>query len=89
MKIIENTLFVLSVVFGFFLIGPEVDAPDLDKPLPEIQYCLSQLGDWIDNREAKLDNIKPYNASKIEFYDSIPRKTPYSILYLHLSLIHI
>ena len=45
MKIIENTLFVLSVLFGFFLIGPEVDAPDLDKPLPEIQYCLSQLGD--------------------------------------------
>ena len=83
MKIIENTLFILSVLFGFFLIGPEVDAPDLEKPLPEIQYCLSKLGDWIDNREAKFDNIKPHNASKIEFYDSIPRKTPYSILYLH------
>ena len=83
MKIIENTFFVLSVLFGLFLIGPEVDAPDLEKPLPEIQYCLSKLGDWIDNREAKFDNIKPHNASKIEFYDSIPRKTPYSILYLH------
>ena len=83
MKIIENTLFVLSILFGLFLIGPEVDAPDLEKPIPEIQYSLSQLGDWIDNREAKFDNIKPDNASKIEFYDSIPQKTPYSILYLH------
>lgn len=83
MKIIENTLFVLSVLFGLFVLGPEVEAPDLELPQPEISLSLSELKDWIDTKESALDNIKPDNASQLEFYDSIPQKTAYSILYLH------
>lgn len=83
MKIIENTFFVLAVIFGLFIIGPEVDAPDLQKPLPKIPYDLTELKDWIDGKEAALDNIKPDNASELIFYDSIPQKTAYSVLYLH------
>mgnify|MGYP001158132508 FL=1 len=83
MKIIENTLFVISVLFGLFFLGPEVEAPDLELPQPEISLSLSELKDWIDTKESALDNIKPDNASQLEFYDSIPQKTAYSILYLH------
>lgn len=83
MKIIENTLFVLSVLFGLFVLGPEVEAPDLELPQPEISLSLSELKDWIDTKESAFDNIKPDNASQLEFYDSIPQKTVYSILYLH------
>lgn len=83
MKIIENTLFVLSVLFGLFVLGPEVEAPDLELPQPEISLSLSELKDWIDTQESAFDNIKPDNASQLEFYDSIPQKTAYSILYLH------
>ena len=83
MKIIENTLFVLSVLFGLFVLGPEVEAPDLELPQPEISLSLSELKDWIDTKESTFDNIKPDNASQLEFYDFIPQKTAYSILYLH------
>lgn len=83
MKIIKNTLFILSVLFGLFAIGPEVEAPDLEKLPPEIPHQLAELKDWIDTKESALDNIKPDNASQLEFYDSIPQKTAYSILYLH------
>jgi esterase/lipase len=83
MKILENTLFVLSVLFGLFLLGPEQEAPDLELPQPEISLSLSELKDWIDTQESTFDNIKPDNASQLEFYDSIPQKTAYSILYLH------
>ncbi len=83
MKFIENTLFVLSVLFGLFVLGPELETPDLHKSLPKIPYSLVELKDWIDTNESALDNIKPDNASKLEFYDSIPQKTAYSILYLH------
>ena len=83
MKILENTLFVLSVLFGLFLLGPEQEAPDLELPQPEISVSLSELKDWIDTQESAFDNIKPDNASQLEFYDSIPQKTAYSILYLH------
>jgi len=34
MKILENTLFVLSVLFGLFVLGPEEEAPDLELPQP-------------------------------------------------------
>ena len=83
MKVIENTLFVLAVLFGLFIIGPEVEMPDLETPLPEIQYDLNELKDWIDSKEATFDNIKPDNASQLIFRDSVPQKTAYSVLYLH------
>lgn len=83
MKVIENTLFVLAVLLGLFIIGPEVETPDLETPLPEIQYDLNELKDWIDSKEATFDNIKPDNASQLIFHDSVPQKTAYSVLYLH------
>ena len=83
MKVIENTLFVLAVLFGLFIIGPEVEMPDLETPLPEIQNDLNELKDWIDSKEATFDNIKPDNASQLIFHDSVPQKTAYSVLYLH------
>lgn len=83
MKILENTIYTLAVIFGLFIIGPEVETPDLEKPLPEIENKLSELKDWVASKEASFDNIKPDNASKIIFYDSIPQKTTYSVLYLH------
>lgn len=83
MKIIENILYTLSVLFGLFILGPEVAAPNLNNPLPEIPYGLDELKDWINSQESILDNIKSDNASQLEFYDSIPQKTAYSILYLH------
>ena len=86
MKIIENTLFVLLVLSGLFIIGPQTEAPDLVLPQPEISLPLSELNDWIKAKEAVLDNIKVDNAAKLEFYDSIPQKTAYSVLYLTVFL---
>ncbi len=83
MKIIKTTLFVLAVLYGLFIIGPEVASPDIDRPLPLIDQELSSLKKWISDKEAALTNIKPDNASQLEFYDSIPKKTAYSVLYLH------
>ena len=83
MKIIENTLFVLSVLFGLFIIGPEIEAPNLESQQPEISSTISKLNDWINAKEAVMDNVKLDNAAKLEFYDSIPQKTAYSVLYLH------
>lgn len=83
MKIIENTFFGLAVLFGLIVIGPEVETPDLEKPLPEIKYSLPELKEWVDAKEATFDNIKHDNASQLIFFDSIPQKTDFSVLYLH------
>ena len=74
MKIIENTLFVVSIFFGIFFLGPEIESPNMELPLPKIPSSLYELENWINTQEAAFDNIKPDNASQLEFYDSIPQK---------------
>lgn len=83
MKLINNIIFPISVVFGLFIIGPEIESPKIDKPLPKINFNLLELKEWIDNKEASIGNLKPDNASRLIFFDSIPRKTAFSVLYLH------
>ena len=50
MKLIEKIVFSSSVIFGLFLIGPEVKAPDLEKALPILDDNLEALKDWIEDR---------------------------------------
>ena len=51
--------------------------------LPQVTTDLVKLDQWINNREKAITNIKPNNEGRIVWYDSIPTKTDYSIVYLH------
>lgn len=87
MKLRSKILKVLCVLLlflglGYFL-GPRVASPDMDTTLPQVPSNLTELEKWIVNREAAIPNIKRNNESKIIWYDSIPQKTAYSIVYLH------
>ncbi|WP_343487546.1 alpha/beta hydrolase [Allomuricauda sp. d1] len=87
MKVLVKTLKVLAIVLvvlaiAFFL-GPKVEKPDLDKKLPKMTSDLAALETQIEQREASRPNIKPDNEARIIWYDSIPAKTKYSIVYLH------
>jgi esterase/lipase len=83
MKILKKLVIFLTLLIGLYLIGPQVASPDLSKSIPQLDYDLPALSSWIESREAAFENIKPNNESKVVFFDSIPKKTPYSILYLH------
>ena len=83
MKILKKLVIVLALLIGLYLIGPKVDSPDLSKSIPQLNYDLPALSSWIESRESAFENIKPNNESKVIFYDLIPKKTPYSILYFH------
>ncbi|MDG1264263.1 MAG: alpha/beta hydrolase [Flavobacteriaceae bacterium] len=79
-----------KIILGFFGIlilvffsGPKVVEPNLNQEVPSVPEKLSELNDWITARELKIEGIKDGNASRIEFYDSIPKKTKYSVLYMH------
>ena len=83
MKILKKLLIASSIMIGLYFLGPKVDSPNLSKSIPQLNYDLSELSSWIESREVVFENIKPNNESKVIFYDSIPKKTPYSILYFH------
>ncbi len=58
-------------------------APDLNTELPIITKNLVSLESEITARENQIANIKPDNEARIIWFDSIPKKTEYSIVYLH------
>ncbi|MDM9631567.1 alpha/beta hydrolase [Robiginitalea aurantiaca] len=65
------------------MLGPKVDTPTFDKTMPSVPSDLAELEQEIVMHEAAIPNIKPDNEARIIWADSIPGKTPYSIVYLH------
>ena len=82
-KVLRPFLWFIVFIGGTYLIGPRVASPSLDDNLPEVPSDLDELNQWIDTKENDNTKIKPGNASHIVFNDSLPKKTKYSVLYLH------
>ncbi|RNC91826.1 MAG: alpha/beta hydrolase [Allomuricauda sp.] len=86
-RILFKLVKVLAVVLGLmvvvFLLGPKVEQPSLDQKTPEVPADLRALEQQIAQHEAAVPNIKSDNEARIIWFDSIPQKTAYSIVYLH------
>ena len=84
MKVFFKSLLGLTLLaVVVFVMGPTVDAPVIDKPLPELSIEINALPQWVKKQNDAFPNIKPGNESEIIFADSIPQKTKYAIVYLH------
>jgi esterase/lipase len=78
-----NAFLGLILLLGaFYLLGPRVENPQLDKPYPEVPD-LKNLEAWLAQKESQNPDIKPNNAAEIIFFDSLPQKTKISVVYLH------
>lgn len=82
-KIFKGLLIVLAILVLVYFLGPKVEKPNLDTSLPTVSSDLAQLEQWINTKEEAEANIKPNNGARIVWFDSIPTKTEYSIVYLH------
>lgn len=82
-KTLKFLLFFAGLLLLVYFLGPEVDTPILDRSRPVITSNLTQLEAEINRHEAAIPNIKPDNEARIIWADSIPKKTAYSIVYLH------
>lgn len=82
-KTLKFLVILLAVMVIAFFLGPKVEKPRLDLNTPEIPSDLTTLENQIVQGEAAVPNIKPDNQARIIWYDSIPKKTQYSFVYLH------
>ena len=82
-KILIGFLCILGVLVITYVLGPKVATPSLDTSLPELALGLEALEEMIQKREKGNANIKKDNEARIVWYDSVPKKTEYSIVYLH------
>ncbi len=67
MKAIRGLAIFLLILGAIYLVGPRVENPELNNSKPNIPSQLDALQDWIQTKEAALENIKPDNESKIFF----------------------
>lgn len=87
MKILKNLLKFLGIlllVLGItYFLGPKSNQyPSFDGKINAVDIPLGQLEPYIAEQEAKVDNIKPNNQSRLIWADSI-KKTDYALVYLH------
>ena len=83
MKFLKGVAVLFLVLGAVYLVGPRVETPVFSNAIPYVPADLDSLESWIQQREQALGNVRIDNESKIYFKDSIPKKTFYSVVYLH------
>lgn len=82
-KILKGIAVIVLLLGAIYLVGPQVETPVLDPIMPQVPQNLVALAKYVEKHEAALPNIKPGNQSVLHFFDSIPQKTKYAVLYYH------
>lgn len=82
-KVSKGLLILLGVLILIYFLGPKVAVPSMDETLPSVTSNLITLEKQVDKKERLNSKIRPDNQARIIWADSIPEKTPYSIVYLH------
>ena len=83
LKILKVVASVFLILGAIYLVGPRVETPEFSNEVPEVPDNLLKLQKWINTKEILQGNLRPGNASKIIFNDSIAQKTEYSVIYFH------
>lgn len=79
---IRIVLMVIAILVIIYYLGPRPSFPVYDPILPVIPQEAGLLEQYIHQKEAR-HKLKPDNEARIIWDDSVPRKTAYSVVYLH------
>ncbi len=74
--------FPLILLVGVYFLGPVPDEPEFRTEWPQVPLAPAELDSYIASSES-AHKIKPDNEARIVWADTLHRKTPYSIVYLH------
>lgn len=75
-------LIVIATLAVVYLLGPKPATPVYNHTLPPVPPAGPALEAYIHNKEAQ-HRLKPDNEARIVWHDSLHRKTPYAVVYLH------
>lgn len=74
--------FPIVALIGIYFLGPAPETPKFSLTKPSVPTDPLALEAFVKSRDAE-HQIKPGNEAEIVWYDSVHRKTDYSIVYLH------
>jgi pimeloyl-ACP methyl ester carboxylesterase len=81
-KRLRISLVVIALLAIVYWFGPEPSKPEYNTALPVIPADPVRLEQYVRDRESR-HRLKPDNEARIVWQDSLHRKTPFSIIYLH------
>lgn len=81
-KRLRITLVVIAALLAVYYLGPKPAEPVFDNTLPPVPPDATGVEQYVHERESR-HRIKPDNEARIVWYDSLHRKTAYSVVYLH------
>jgi pimeloyl-ACP methyl ester carboxylesterase len=73
---------IVIVAVLVFYFGPRASFDEVNPDLPSLTITLSELDGYLSNKEVGVVGIKPENASRVIWADSV-KQTEYAIVYLH------
>ncbi|MBC6366013.1 carboxylesterase [Algoriphagus sp. AK58] len=75
------TAMILAIVY---MLGPKVKTQELQIEFPEVPTRITELEEYLRNREDSVIGLKEGNEAYIVWADTANKtKTPYSIVYIH------
>lgn len=76
------SLIVIAILVIIYYLGPRPATPRYDPLLPAVPHQSEALEQYVSAKEHQ-HKLKPNNEARVVWYDSLHRKTPYSVVYLH------
>ena len=73
---------LLIILVVVYFVGPHPAHPVYDKHLPPVPSDAQALEDYVSIIESR-HHLKPNNEARIVWFDTLRRKTPFVVLYLH------
>lgn len=73
---------VVIVLLITWFSGPKIPHPEYDRQLPQLPVQLPELEQYVKQREAEQP-VRADNQARIVWQNEIPKKSEYSIVYLH------
>jgi esterase/lipase len=73
---------IVAALIVVYCLGPHPAKPVYNAQLPVVPSDSAALDKYVTSIEAR-HHIKPNNEARIVWFDSLHRKTPYVLLYLH------
>lgn len=81
-KIVKSLGAIVLVLVIIYVLGPKVATPNLTTEIPKSTLSLLEI-DKLVAQKNNNPNIREGNHSRLIWADSIPKKTKYSVVYLH------
>ena len=75
-------MFLVALIFVVFVSGPRVKFIELERNTV-LPIDIEEVEQLVEARESQIENMRPGNKAEIIWSDTVGKKTPYSIVYIH------